>query len=210
MKRKVASMPEKNRLRRRLLRRREQLTLREAGEGSAALCAQLEGPPELAKGFAEAGRIAAYIALGKEVDIFSFVENRLKEGVEVFLPRVLSHGRLEFAALTSFESLEIGPFGIAEPQGPAIDPTLIEFFLVPGIGFDRRGNRLGFGKGYYDRSLPEEGTTRTIGVGYHWQLVETILPVESHDRPMDLLVTDQGWIIPGEGDEITSRSLNGI
>jgi 5-formyltetrahydrofolate cyclo-ligase len=65
--------------------------------------------------------------------------------------------------------------------------------LVPGLAFDLTGNRLGFGKGYYDRVLPQlKKTTLTIGLGYSFQIVEKI-PTESHDFPLKAVLSEKGF-----------------
>jgi 5-formyltetrahydrofolate cyclo-ligase len=85
-----------------------------------------------------------------------------------------------------------GQFGIHEPSGNVLmeRPDLI---LVPGLAFDRQGGRLGRGKGYYDRFLVRM-TAKKIGVCFACQLVEDV-PLESHDHPLDGVVTEEGLIL---------------
>lgn len=189
-----AEMPEKNEIRRRFRRRRDNLSLSDAAEASAYLCEALASREELVK----ADRVAGYMSLGKEIDVFAFLDERLRRGKEVCLPRVKGPGEMEFCLIESWEDLKQGAFGIAEPRGPAISTASIEFFLVPGLAFDREGNRLGFGKGYYDRALPPKGEATAIGAAHHWQVIEKfVLPAESHDRAMDYVITDRGSHQPG-------------
>ena len=90
--------------------------------------------------------------------------------------------------------LELGSFHIEEPQGETtVDPSEIELIVVPAVAYDRAGNRLGRGKGFYDRLL---STTRAskIGVGYEFQLLDS-LPAEEHDVPMDMIITQNTTIV---------------
>ena len=82
-----------------------------------------------------------------------------------------------------------GAFHILEPaNGICCNPGKIELIVVPAIAFDRKGNRIGRGKGYYDRLLKKASCPK-IGVGYHFQLFDEI-PAEPHDVPMNAIVTD--------------------
>ena len=81
-------------------------------------------------------------------------------------------------------------FGIGEPTGPEFtDLESIDMIIVPGVAFDSHGNRMGRGRGFYDRLLKSTPNAAKIGVGYDFQLLDTI-PVEPHDVPMDCVITD--------------------
>jgi 5-formyltetrahydrofolate cyclo-ligase len=84
--------------------------------------------------------------------------------------------------------LQPGKFDIPEPTGRERRPDVV---LVPGVAFDRRGHRLGYGRGYYDRALAASPGARRIGLCHSFQLVEA-LPEESHDEPVDYIVTPDG------------------
>ncbi len=86
-------------------------------------------------------------------------------------------------------SLRLGAFQIEEPQGDDVrDISSIELIVVPGVAYDRCGNRVGRGKGFYDRLLASTHATK-VGVGYDFQLVDDI-DSEPHDVVMDLVVTE--------------------
>lgn len=90
--------------------------------------------------------------------------------------------------------LELGSFHIEEPVGDdVVDTSILDLIVVPGVAFDRRGGRLGRGKGYYDRLLSGTRATK-IGVAYHFQLLDEI-PVEAHDVPMDMIITDESVFV---------------
>ena len=84
--------------------------------------------------------------------------------------------------------LQPGRYDIPEPTGAERQPDVI---LVPGVAFDRRGHRLGYGRGYYDRALAARPQARRIGLCHSFQLVEA-LPEEAHDEPVDYIVTPDG------------------
>ena len=80
------------------------------------------------------------------------------------------------------------------------DPTGVDVVVVPGVAFTAAGDRLGQGGGWYDRFLARIGDdTVTIGVGFFQQIVEA-LPVEAHDRCLDAVLTDTGWVCDGAQD----------
>ncbi len=106
----------------------------------------------------------------------------------LFLPRV-NGDDLDILPYSP-DMLEAGAFNIKEPTGDnIIDPTEIDVVIVPGVAFDLNGNRVGRGKGYYDRLLARTNAI-TIGVGYDFQLFESF-EVEPHDKVMDYIVTER-------------------
>jgi 5-formyltetrahydrofolate cyclo-ligase len=89
-----------------------------------------------------------------------------------------------------------GPFGIEEPTAP----QELDGYLVPGLGFDRSGTRLGRGRGFFDRALESFEGLR-VGVAFETQVFQDTLPRESFDVPMDVIITDRGiYFIHTEGD----------
>ena len=91
--------------------------------------------------------------------------------------------------------MALGAFHIEEPTGDnAVDISAIELIIVPGIAYDRRGNRIGRGKGYDDRLLGSTSATK-IGVGYDFQLIGEDIPAEDHDVAMDIVITDRRRLV---------------
>ena len=116
------------------------------------------------------------------------------------MPRVKGDD-LEIVPYLGADSLDDNnKFHIGEPVGEAVDPSCLELIIVPAVALDEKRNRLGRGKGYYDRLL---STTHcpTIGVACGFQLVEEV-PVEPHDRPLDYVVTSDGLIQASEMLEV--------
>lgn len=148
----------------------------------------------LVRHFPKSNRIAIYSALPHEPDLSALL-TRFPER-QFFYPRVVNDTEMNFFWVTSPSTLVTGTYGIAEPDPSIHSPVEVEdidLVIVPGVAFDLRGNRLGHGKGYYDRFLEQIPITPTIGVGYGSQLVPKI-PAEDHDRQMAYLATNRGVI----------------
>ena len=129
--------------------------------------------------------VALFAPLRDEVQIGSLMQ---RIGCRVVVPRV-EGDEMEFYDLAS-GALAEGSFGIMEPQcGEPIEPRKIDVMVVPGVAFTPSGDRLGRGKGFYDRYLSREGfRAYCVGVCYPHQMVDE-LPVEPHDRRMDEVVS---------------------
>lgn len=138
--------------------------------------------------FLMADKILMYHSLPDELPTHSFLR-KWSERKHFFLPRV---NGVNLDILPYDQSrLELGAFHIEEPTGEdTVDSSEIELIVVPAVAYDRRGNRLGRGKGFYDRLLATTKATK-IGIGYDFQLMEDI-PAEPHDVPMDIVITQTG------------------
>lgn len=163
---------------------KRQLSDTEKAEAAERCFARVERREE----FASARRILVYSSLPDEISTTRFLE-RWKEKKELFLPRVAGDN-LEITAYRP-EELAPGAFGISEPSAlGTLDIREMDAVIVPGVAFDRSGNRLGRGKGYYDRLLAGSSCVK-IGVGYQCQLLPDPLPAAPHDVRMDIVVTDR-------------------
>ncbi|MCL4216657.1 MAG: 5-formyltetrahydrofolate cyclo-ligase [Candidatus Hydrogenedentes bacterium] len=134
--------------------------------------------------------VASYIGvMNKEVLTLPLIARLLQEQKQVLVPRTEPGQKLSWAAVADLDELVPGAFGIPEPPRYAPTATLQEstVILVPGLAFDRRGYRIGFGGGYFDRFLADFSGL-AIGLAYPWQLVER-LPSEAHDMPVRMIVT---------------------
>ncbi len=134
----------------------------------------------------QAGSVCAFSPMPDEPVLFL----SWPEGKQVAFP-VVSGEQLSARWVAGFSELKPGAFGILEPanEAPCAGNTF-DLILVPGLAFDRRGGRLGRGKGYYDRFLSETGGLRA-GICFEDQVVEEI-PGEAHDIRMDFLITPAG------------------
>ncbi len=124
-----------------------------------------------------------YHSLPDEVDTHAFIR-RWSARKRILLP-VVKGDDLELRLYTGDDRLTEGAFHIDEPTGTAFtDYAAIDLAVIPGVAFDRQGNRLGRGKGYYDRLLPRIPTAYKLGLCFPFQVLNQI-PAEAHDIPMD-------------------------
>jgi 5-formyltetrahydrofolate cyclo-ligase len=158
-------------------------------ERALAACALLVETPE----FARAEVVLSYAPLRFELDPSAAVERALSLGKQVLLPRVIpdSH-ELSLHLYASGDELEESGMGIREPlpTSPRIAPERVDLVLVPGLAFDPRGFRLGFGKGFYDRLLPTLPRAVRFGLAFELSLLPEV-PSEPHDAPMDGVITEK-------------------
>lgn len=142
----------------------------------------------------DARHIMLYYSLPDELPTHATVERWAQmPDRKIYLPRVKGDD-IEVVPYTEPESLSNdNPFHIDEPVGEAVDPSVLQAVVVPGIAFDTQCNRMGRGRGYYDRLLNTSGVF-TIGVAHDCQLLEHI-PCESHDHPLDCVITPSRAII---------------
>ncbi|HEY5975421.1 MAG TPA: 5-formyltetrahydrofolate cyclo-ligase, partial [Geobacteraceae bacterium] len=147
--------------------------------------------------FQAARTVALYVSIDGEVETAELVAAALAAGKTVVLPAVAGQS-LVFRQVDATIGLVCGAFGICEPPTEAwiVPIANIDLFVIPGVGFDLAGRRLGYGKGYYDRALHAfEGAGRLMGICYDFQLVAEIVG-EPHDVQMDLVVTEQRVVCP--------------
>lgn len=141
--------------------------------------------------FKEAKTVLLYYSLPDEVQTHEFVK-RISQEKQVVLP-VVKGDELELRRYSGKADLKKGSFGIDEPTGEIVtDFSDIDIAIIPGVGFDKQGNRLGRGKGYYDRLLPKL-QSYNIGICFSFQIVPEI-PIEPFDCPMDEVWTQEGCI----------------
>lgn len=130
----------------------------------------------------EAGTLLLYYPLSDEVDVRLLIKDAFESGKKVLLP-VVKGDELELHLYEGEASLKEGAFGIMEPTGPLFAPIHygeIELAVIPGMAFDSAGHRLGRGKGYYDRLLPNLNAAKLIGICFPFQFLEEV-PAEAHD-----------------------------
>ncbi len=170
----------KKQIRESLLQKRELHTKTE--EDTNKIIEKLLSLPEIKK----AKYILLYYPHRNEVNTLPLIKKFLKEGKNVLLPKVQGNNIIPII-FKDFSQLKEGYAGIKEPEGKPVSPEKIDIVIVPGVAFDRKGHRLGYGKGYYDRFLSKTDALK-IGLAYDFQIVEN-LPAEEHDVPLDLIIT---------------------
>ncbi len=131
--------------------------------------------------------VAAYMALPGEVNLRGLFGRVEKAWV---FPRVRGENLNFYRVKNIDEEMQIGAFGIMEPRDGLEEVRIedVDVFLCPGLGFDRKGGRLGRGRGFYDRMLKQaKPVSVKIGVCFPFQIVDDIV-MEEHDVRMDLVV----------------------
>jgi len=133
-----------------------------------------------------------YVSTEDEADTRRLILAALSQGKTVFLPRILKRNRMEACRIRRFpQDVKRGQYGILEPRSfcRRIPPACLDLIVVPGLGFDRRGSRLGRGLGYFDRFLAKTRRAKKIGIAFREQMLKKI-PTGPHDIPMDRVITD--------------------
>ena len=132
--------------------------------------------------------VLLYNSMADEVATHNLISHLALMGKTVLLPVVISETEMEIRRYTGPESLRISSYGILEPTGePFTQYENIDFALIPGMAFDADGNRLGRGKGYYDRFLPLMTRSRKVGICFPFQFLQHI-PTEPTDMSMDEVI----------------------
>lgn len=128
------------------------------------------------------------------------IELLLQHKKKVAVPKMVIPWRLlENYYIQELSAVSAGQFGILEPDPRLCEPAMLrdlQLIIVPGVAFDRRGNRLGSGHGYYDRFLAQSAAPR-IGLAFEMQIVDRV-PVGEHDEKMHFIVTENEMITCGE------------
>ena len=143
--------------------------------------------------YARAKSIALYAPTHNETDTGLILAASFQAGKRVLYPAVCGH-QMVFRHIDRVESLQKGAFGIMEPCPTGVDHLADEadLIVVPGVVFDLTGHRIGYGKGFYDRFLHHPGCrAHLIGLCHDFQLTDSAIPVDSHDIPMEIVVTDK-------------------
>jgi 5-formyltetrahydrofolate cyclo-ligase len=186
---------DKSRIRKKILQVRRSMDEAEKGRLDMKICRQILSLPV----YRTAQTVMAYLNTWDEVQTAEIVRDILDSGKRLIVP-YCDLERSEIIPCEIFDltgDLQTGNFGIREPN-PAnlkpIAPGEIDLVLVPGIAFDHGGNRIGFGKGFYDRFLPKlKSGVCVAGLAYSCQVVEHIA-AEKHDYKMSLLITENSII----------------
>ena len=177
-------MIDKPTLRKQMRQSKAALTAEEKVAESRAVWEHVENIPE----FSQVQHILLYHSLPDELSTHLVIDRWVACGKTIYLPVVVGDDLV--VRRYSSEAMQQGAFDIMEPTGYDIDTDVLQLIIVPGVAFDSAGNRLGRGKGYYDRLLSRTQAV-CVGVCYNCQLVEAV-PAEVHDRVMHYIVTPHG------------------
>lgn len=145
--------------------------------------------------YKKSNAIAVYCSLPNEVDTYGFIQETLKLGKKVVVPKIIEDNVMEFYQINSLNDLvETSTFGIKEPrkiESNIVPKNKIDLAIIPGICFDEKRNRIGFGKGFYDRYLEKSLQIYKVGICFEEQVSKEIINSDRYDIVMDVVVTDK-------------------
>ncbi|MDW7728596.1 MAG: 5-formyltetrahydrofolate cyclo-ligase [Bacillota bacterium] len=183
---------EKKKLRQTIIEQRDKLTSEEIIDKSNLIAEKLYS----LSAYQNAGAVMFFISFGSEVDTRSMVEETIRRGKLALAPKALPKTRelIPSRILNWDEDLAPGAYDIPEPRDDTLrpcKPDLIDLLIVPGVAFDLKCNRLGYGGGYYDRFFPllKPGTPM-VALVYDLQ-IQPVIPVEEWDQPVDIVITEK-------------------
>ncbi|MEN6395767.1 MAG: 5-formyltetrahydrofolate cyclo-ligase [Methanoregula sp.] len=142
--------------------------------------------------------VMAFTSKEKEVNTKPLILALFEKGNPVVVPIIQKEDiSLRLSYLRDFSALVPSTFGVPEPIGSEIPAEAydIDTIILPMLGFDRAGGRIGYGAGYYDRFLAKNPNLRKIGIAFACQEVER-LPVDENDIRMDYIITEDGRVYP--------------
>lgn len=147
--------------------------------------------------YKEAKTIMSFVSFGHEINTHDLIKNSLLQGKKILVPITIPEKReLKVSQLKDFDELELGHYNILTPKDEYIrlrDPLDIDLIIVPGLAFDKKGFRVGYGGGYYDRFLAQLPQVTKISLAFHMQTLPQ-LPRENFDIPVDYIYTERGII----------------
>jgi 5-formyltetrahydrofolate cyclo-ligase len=205
--------PETRAARRKLRALRLALSSAERSAAEQAIAASLRRTGVFRRG----RRVAVYLAMPGEVNLEPMIAAAWRAGCRLFVPQVTSRrrGAMRFVPLDPGTRFRTNCYGIAEPESPTLDrvpPLTLDTILMPVVGFDRCGNRLGMGAGYYDRALRHRRDPgrrwrrpRLVGLAFACQQTDDIVP-SRWDVPLDAVITEREVIVAGRASSPLLRS----
>lgn len=142
----------------------------------------------------KANTVLIYVSHPREINTVNLIKaNLLKKNIVT--PKThLKYNTLSLHIIESFDDLVKGTYNLLEPHPHTkiLSPSEIDLAIIPGIAFDKKGHRIGYGKGYYDRLNKHLGCKK-ISLAYSFQIVDNI-PAQIHDTPIDMIITEEKTI----------------
>lgn len=184
----------KKSLRKQLLQCRDGLTEEERSKSSRLVTEQILAHPW----YGEADRILGFVSFGSEIDTKGILRDALLADKKVYVPKI-EYGdegkKMLFYRIRGLDELQAGFHGILEPAGTSEcydypeDSANKTLMLMPGVAFDRKGNRMGYGGGFYDRFLEDKEALRmrTIAIGFACQMVDRVPAGEQDVKPVQII-----------------------
>lgn len=178
----------KRELRQTMKKKREEMSQREWESKNELIHQQFRSCLE----FQRASRVHIYVSIEREVDTKQMIRILLDQGKKVICPKVTGKRALRHFFIRSEKDLESSKNGIMEPRLNCEEASNLHFDLIviPGLAFDARGHRIGYGGGYYDAFLSNSAGIR-MGLGFEFQYCTNVFS-EKHDQKLDILLTEKG------------------
>lgn len=177
---------EKKEIRKYVLQRRRELREEDCIKKSQCICEKIL---EM-ESFQKADWIYVYMDFNKEVSTRCLIETAWQMGKRVAAPKVFGE-QMRYFEIQSYEDVMPGYFGVPEPVSEEKEAWCEEALLiVPGVGFDEKRHRCGYGKGFYDRYLSVHTRHKTVAVAFEFQIVDAV-PAAPHDIFPEILVTEE-------------------
>lgn len=164
-------------------------------EKRAELSKQVVARLEASEDYKAAKNIFAFVSFGTEIFTHDFIKNSISAGKNIYIPFINEEENIMYASkLDSFDDLEIGFYNILAQAPDKInigDPKNLDLIVVPGLIFGENFYRIGYGGGYYDKFLSQEGVkAKKIGICFDFQVVDRV-ESEPHDVSLDEILTDK-------------------
>jgi len=192
----MSDMDGKREIRKRILALRNAMPREEIAAASLEIVKKLTEMEQIRR----ASTLMVFLSFGSEVHTDDLIRWGWGEGKRIVVPLCCPETReLMPCRIDGFDELETGHYGIREPKASRLQPVPqrdIDAVLIPAVAFDRRGCRVGYGGGYYDRFLPEVPRAAKIGAAFACQIVAEI-PADPYDVTVDRIVTEKGVISSG-------------
>lgn len=180
----------KNQIRKKIIEIRDSFDVIKKGEADLKIKRSLENQSF----FSQCNNIFIYIGFGSEIDTKKYIEEFLKLGKNVLVPRIdMKLGVMECVKINSLSDLKVGNYEILEPvdEIKAVDKKIIDLVIMPGVAFDINGGRIGYGGGYYDKFLEDiQNDVLKVALAYDFQVFEK-LEIEEHDIKADIVITEE-------------------
>ncbi len=194
----MKNLETKKEIRNLILKKRALLTEEERKNGSSVITDKITSHPL----FVWADEIFCYVSYGTEVSTHELIRRSWDTGKKVAVPKVQGKHKMSFFYIDSFEKLHPGTMGILEPVeetepadesfevGVQTDTKRRVLVIMPGTAFDRQGNRIGYGGGFYDVYLKQHPDYQRIAAAFQIQITDEI-PIEAHDIRPDYVITEK-------------------
>lgn len=180
----------KNVLRKEMKEKRKSLALDQRIKLSKLVFSKIEESED----FKISKNIFAFVSFGTEIFTHDFIKNSILAGKNIYIPFIDEEKNIMYASkLNSFDDLELGFYNIlAQPEDKVdvVDPKILDLVIVPGLIFGENFYRIGYGGGYYDKFLSQDGVSaKKIGICFDFQLIDSV-DYEPHDVSLDEIITE--------------------